>query len=217
MGVGNKFAHRRSRFLYLHVSQEAYYASLQLFLTVHALYLLVVDMAIAVANVEQKLDNLLRELGVLPWVRSLTYRVPKAAVITVGTKCDLVKGTPSQSSSDRLELAAAALQTEICRRSSTWAKHVSERKENGVHSSNKPPPEICLEKGMSLVSFEGSTGLPPVGDGKGWPCDVNEPGLLGRILRDPSKTKRAVSMLLPLGWQRAMECLEEHATLCRRA
>ncbi|CAN0072339.1 unnamed protein product, partial [Pylaiella littoralis] len=198
--------------------QEAYYASLQLFLTPRALYVIVVDMASAVNTVEENARNLVGELGVLRWVRALTYRVPKAAVILVGTKCDLVKDTPSQCSVDRLKGAAATVESKIRSSTSTWAAQAAQsaaRKPAGSRSLDKSRSEILLEKGMSLVSFAQSTGLPRANGGKGWPCDLNEPGLLLRILRDSSETKRAVSMRLPLIWQRAIACLEECATRLR--
>ncbi|CAM9777040.1 unnamed protein product, partial [Pylaiella littoralis] len=193
--------------------QEAYYASLQLFLTPRALYLIVVDMANAVSTVDENARNPLGELGVLRWVRALTYRVPKAAVIVVGTKCDLVTDTPSQCSVDRLKGAAATVESKIRSSTSTWAAQAAAR--NAVWSLGKSSPEILLEKGMSLVSLAQSAGLQRADDGKGWQCDLNEPGLLLRILRDSSGTKRAVSMRLPLIWQRAIACLEECATRLR--
>ncbi|CAM9295389.1 unnamed protein product [Ectocarpus fasciculatus] len=178
--------------------QEAYYASLQLFLTPNALYLLVVDMASAVENVAENAQNPLGELGVLRWVRSLTYRVPKAAVVLVGTKCDLVTDLPPLSSLNRLEAAAATVQAKISCCISSWAKQNSS-------------PQIRLEDGMRLVRFDESTGSPQVDSDKGWPCDVNGPGLLGRTLRDSSGNKRAVSMKLPLSWHHALDFLDECA------
>ncbi|CAN0053544.1 unnamed protein product [Pylaiella littoralis] len=198
--------------------QEAYYASLQLFLTPRALYVIVVDMANAVNVVEENARNPLGELGVLRWVRALTYRVPKAAVILVGTKCDLVEDMPSQCSVDRLKVAAATIESKLRSSTSTWATQAAQaaaRKAAGSRSLDKSRSEILLEKGMSLVSLAQSAGLPRADDGKGWPCDLNEPGLLPRILRDSSETKRAVSMRLPLIWQRAIACLDECATRLR--
>ncbi|CAN0353599.1 unnamed protein product [Pylaiella littoralis] len=192
--------------------QEAYYASLQLFLTPRALYVIVVDMANAVNTVEENARNPLGEIGVLRWVRSLTYRVPKAAVILVGTKCDLVKDTLSQCSVDRLEGAAATVESKIRSATNTWAAKAAARKAAGSWSLDKSSCEILLEKGMSLVSLAEPASLPQADDDKGWPCDFNQPGLLSRILRDSSETKRAVSMRLPLIWQRALACLEECAT-----
>lgn len=162
-------------------TQEAYYASLQLFLTPNVLYLLVVDMASAVDNVAENAQNPLGELGVLRWVRSLTYRVPRAAVVLVGTKCDLVTDFPPLSPLKRLEAAAATVETKISCYISSWAKQNSS-------------PQIRLEDGMRLVRFDESTGSPQVDNGKGWPCDVK----LGRILHDSSGNKRVVSMRLPL-------------------
>ncbi|CAM9736506.1 unnamed protein product, partial [Hapterophycus canaliculatus] len=184
--------------------QEAYYASLQLFLTPNALYLLVVDMASAVDNVAEDAQNPLGELGVLRWVRSLTYRVPNAAVVLVGTKCDLVTDLPHLSSLERLEAAAATLQTKITGCLSSWAARSSSR-------------QIHLEEGVRLVHFDKSTGSPLVDTGKGWSCDVNEPGLLGRISRDSSGNKRAVSMRLPSSWEHALDFLDKRARRPRQS
>ncbi|CAN0006892.1 unnamed protein product, partial [Scytosiphon promiscuus] len=178
--------------------QEAYYGSLQLFLTIGAVYLLLVDMASAVENVVENAQNPLGEVGVLRWVRALIHRVPKAAVVLVGTKCDLVTDLPDLSSLERLEDAAEMLETKISSRITSWA-------------DRKPPPEIRVEKGVRLVQFPQSTGSSGVDHGTGWPCDFNEPGLLGRILRDPSGHKRAVSMRLPSSWRDALEFLDECA------
>ncbi|CAM9968342.1 unnamed protein product [Scytosiphon promiscuus] len=203
--------------------QEAYHASLQLFLTQYALYLLVVDMERAVENVEKNAQDPLGELGVLQWVRSLAYRVPKAAVVLVGTKCDRVETTLSHSSSVRLEAAAAAIEPKIRNWITSWSTQAAARA-HGVAASyvtwmrpeDTPPPEICLEPGMSLVSLAKSSCRPQVDGGSGWSCDVNEPGLLGRILRDPGGIKRAVSMRLPRSWQRALDFLDNYAEGCRR-
>lgn len=157
-----------------------------------------VDVASAVDNVAENAQNPLGELGVLRWVRSLTYRVPKAAVVLVGTKCDLVTDLPPHSTLNQLEAAAATVENEISSCISSWA-------------NNNSLPQIRVEDGMSLVRFDESTGSPKVDGGKGWSCDVNEPGLLGRILRDSSGAKRAVSMKLPLSWHRALDFLDECA------
>lgn len=196
-------------------TQESYYASLQLFLTPNAVYVLVVDIAKAVYNVEANAQNPLGELGVLRWVRSLTYRVPKAAVVLVGTKCDLVKDVASLSSADRLGAAAATVETSVRSSIKTWSARAAATKSARSRSSNKPLSKIRVEKGMSLVSFAEQVPPPQVDDGKGWSCDVNEPGLLARLLCDSNETKRAVSMRLPLPWQRALECLDECATRLR--
>ncbi|CAN0216634.1 unnamed protein product, partial [Scytosiphon promiscuus] len=176
--------------------QEAYYGSLQLFLTIGALYLLLVDMASAVENVVENAQNPLGEVGVLRWVRALIHRVPKAAVVLVGSKCDLVTDLPDVSSLERLEDAAEMLETKISSRISSWTRQNSSA-------------EICIEKGMRLVHFDQSAGSSGVDHGTGWPCDFNKPGLLGRILRDPSGHRRAVSMRLPSSWRDALEFLDE--------
>ncbi|CAM9581614.1 unnamed protein product [Scytosiphon promiscuus] len=193
--------------------QEAYYASLQLFLTTYALYVLVVDMASAVEHVVEDDQDPLAELGVLRWLRSLAYRVPKAAVVLVGTKCDLVKSTASQSSLSRLEEAATTVEAKIRDRIRSWSQSASSAPRR--HTAGKPWPEMCLEPGMRLVSLGEPSPLPQLDGDAGWSCDVNEPGLLGRILKDPSGVQRAVSMRLPFSWQRALEFLDNHAERCR--
>lgn len=151
-------------------------------------------MATAVDSITENAQNPLGELGVLRWVRALTYRVPKAAVVLVGTKCDLVTDVPPLSPLNRLEAAAATVETKISSCISSWAKQNS--------------PQIRLEKGMRLVRFDESTGSPQKDNGESWPCDVNKPGLLGRILHDSSGNKRAVSMRLPLTWHHALHFLD---------
>ncbi|CAN0471433.1 unnamed protein product, partial [Discosporangium mesarthrocarpum] len=72
--------------------QVAYYGLLQLFLTAQALFLLVWDVSKLNPSVEedqvQRDIRRLEELGVRPWLRSLSFRLPGADVILVGTKCD---------------------------------------------------------------------------------------------------------------------------------
>ncbi|CAN0414641.1 unnamed protein product, partial [Scytosiphon promiscuus] len=91
-------------------------------------------------------------VGVLQWVRALIHRVPKAAVILVGTKCDLVTDLPDLSSLERLEDAAKVLETKISSRISSWTRQNSSA-------------EICIEKGMRLVHFDQSAGSSGVDHG----------------------------------------------------
>lgn len=208
--------HLWSRPLYPSGTQAIFDSTLQLFLNPRALYIIVVDMVKAVHNVEGNAWNPLEGLGVLEWVRHLAYSVPKAPVVLVGTKCDLVKDTPSQSSVDRLGEAAATVEMNIRSAISSRAANAAARKSVGSLSSSKQFPQIRLEEGMSLVSLVEPVGLPGVDDGNGWPYDLNKPGLLTRIFRDSSNTKRKVSMRMPLPWQRASEFLFEYATNLRQ-
>ncbi|CAN0503710.1 unnamed protein product, partial [Discosporangium mesarthrocarpum] len=77
--------------------QVAYYGLLQLFLTAQALFLLVWDVSKLKQRVPedqvQKDIGQLEELGVRPWLRCLSFRLPGADVILVGSKCD-VNGGP---------------------------------------------------------------------------------------------------------------------------
>lgn len=177
----------------------------------------------AVDNSAQNVDNPLGELGLLRWVRSLAFRVPKAAVVLVGTKCDLVPERSSQAPLDRIEDAAETIENKIQREVDHWVEKAAaaknaKRARTLVAASeymDSSPSGICVEEGMSLVSFSDFTGFPRVDGAEGWSCDVNAPGLLGRIIKDSRGEFRAVSMRLPLSWHRALEFLDKCAEAWR--
>lgn len=99
--------------LYRPSVQVAYTGLLQLFLTPQVIHLLVVDMPSVVGNIENGTSNPLEDLGALRWVRSLSFRVPGAAVILVGTMCDRVKDTDGETTEARLSRAAGMVEDNI--------------------------------------------------------------------------------------------------------
>ncbi|CAM9894635.1 unnamed protein product [Ectocarpus sp. 12 AP-2014] len=93
--------------------QVAHTGLLQLFLTPQVIHLLVVDMPSVVGNIENGTSNPLQNLGALRWVRSLSFRVPVAAVILVGSMCDRVKDTDGETTEARLSRAAGMVEDNI--------------------------------------------------------------------------------------------------------
>lgn len=151
----------------------------------------------------KRTENPLEDLGALRWIRALSYRVPGANVILVGTKCDLVDDSPEKTAEARLTGAAGEVEQEIREWIHKWT----------TQSSQNQSPSICLEEGASLVSCVLSRGSK---DG-GWPCDVSQRSLLHRIKNDDVRCKRrGVDMLLPLSWQYALDLLDDIARDTRR-
>ncbi|CAN0506055.1 unnamed protein product, partial [Discosporangium mesarthrocarpum] len=79
------------------------------------------------------------ELGVRPWLRSLSFRLPGADVILVGTKCD-VNGGPPPDAAQRMEGACREWLDQWCHPTST---------------SRSGSPGVCIEDGVSLISCGG--------------------------------------------------------------
>ncbi|CAM9384894.1 unnamed protein product, partial [Sphacelaria rigidula] len=173
--------------------QVVYYGLLQLFLTPRAVYLLVWD-----AERASMIDGLnLEDLGIAPWLRNLTFRVPDANLILVGNKWD------------RVERAEDRVAGKVEDRSRKWLT-------NWIESARgHQPHRLSLEDGVSLVSCV------PLGSGErlsgatGWPCDRSEPGLLHRITHSPDGHTRALKMCLPQSYVLALQVLEEVASSSR--
>ncbi|CAM9667225.1 unnamed protein product [Ectocarpus sp. 8 AP-2014] len=177
--------------------QVVYYGLLQLFLTPHAVYLLVWDAAKA-----SEMDGLnLEDLAIAPWLRYLTFRVPDANVILVGNKWD------------RVVRARRTVADDVERESRRWLKSWMEK------AHGHQPHGLSLEDGVSLVSCAQSglgVSAPSFGGGTGWPCDKSRPGLFHRMIHDPVDDKRTVTMHLPPSYRLALEMLEELASSSRR-
>ncbi|CAM9963869.1 unnamed protein product [Ectocarpus sp. 12 AP-2014] len=177
--------------------QVVYYGLLQLFLTPRAVYLLVWDAAKA-----SEMDGLnLEDLAIAPWLRYLTFRVPDANVILVGSKWDGV------------EMARRTVADDAERESRGWLKSWMEK------AHGHQPHGLSLEDGVSLVTCAQSglaVSAPAFGGGTGWPCDKSRPGLFHRMIYNPVDDKRAVTMHLPLSYRFALEMLEELASSSRR-
>ncbi|CAB1102707.1 unnamed protein product [Ectocarpus sp. CCAP 1310/34] len=177
--------------------QVVYYGLLQLFLTPRAVYMLVWDAAKA-----SEMEGLnLEDLGIAPWLRYLTFRVPDASVILVGNKCDHVVRT-------RRTVVAADVEHE----SRQWLESLIEI------ARGHQPRGISLEDGVSLVSCAASgVGVvaPSFGAGSGWPFDKNTPGLYRRIAYNSASRTRAVTMHLPESYRLALKMLEELASCSR--
>ncbi|CAM9558113.1 unnamed protein product, partial [Hapterophycus canaliculatus] len=178
--------------------QVVYYGLLQLFLTPRAVYLLVLDAEDA-SKMEWGAENAsnLESLAIAPWLRHLTFRVPSANVVLVGNKSDLV--------ANKDEVAS-----EVQRQSQEWLASWKES------VPGHEPRGVSLEGGVSLVSCapSGCFALPSR-RGRGWHCDKNKPGLLGRITHDVNGDARALTMRLPSSYHLALELLEKLAS-CRR-
>ncbi|CAM9992582.1 unnamed protein product [Scytosiphon promiscuus] len=173
--------------------QAAYYGLLQLFLTPRAVYLLVWD-----AEKASQMDELnLEDLGIAPWLRQMTFRVPGANLVLVGNKWD------------RVTEANHHVAVGVERQSHQWLTAWVE----SAHGHQ--PPQLTLEAGVSRVSCapSGRDGwAPSFGARKAWPCDKNPPGergLLRRIIFNPDDDTRAVTMRLPPGYVLALNWLEE--------
>lgn len=154
-------------------------------------------MTSVVSNIENNTPNPLEDLGALTWVRSLSYRVPGAAVILVGTKCDLVEDLHGEPAGARMTWAAAKVERHI----RSWVlKWTTQR------SESHQPLSVTVEKGISLVNC----GLSRDQTNEGWPCDVSQPSLLHRIAFSDGKARKAEAEL-PLSWDYALNLLDEVA------
>ncbi|CAM9927172.1 unnamed protein product [Laminaria digitata] len=183
--------------------QVAYYGLLQLFLTRHAVYLLVWD-----AEQASKTDDLdLEDLVIAPWLRYMTFRVPDANVVLVGNKWDRVERAKHTVASDVETRSRECL--------AAWIKIKKAR--------GHQPHALTLEAGVSLVSCAPRVRVKAslVGGKTSWPCDKSKPGLLHRITHNPptganpAGDTRAVTMSLPPSYRLALEMLEELES-CRR-
>lgn len=179
----------------------AYTGLLQLFLTPQALHLLVVDMPRVVSNIENNVTDPLEDLGALRWVRSLSYRVPGAAVILVGTKCDLVEDLQGETAEARMTAAAAEMEQKI----RSWVIKWTTLRRPSHRSLG-----IAIEEGVSLVNC----GLSCEPSDQGWPCDVGEPSLLRRITHNGGVARRA-DPELPVSWGYALSLVDEVAQRMR--
>eukprot|EP00752_Nemacystus_decipiens_P008486 g7583.t1 len=176
--------------------QVVYYGLLQLFLTRRAVYLLVWDAEDANEMVwEAENASNLESLAIAPWLRHLTFRVPDANVVLVGNKWDLVRSRHNVAS-------------EVERQSREWLASWTEK------AHGRQPHGLLLEDGVSLVSC--APPAPAFGGGRGWPCDMNKPGLFRRITHDADGNKRALTMHLPPSYLLALEELEKLASCSRR-
>ncbi|CAM9529127.1 unnamed protein product [Ectocarpus sp. 6 AP-2014] len=181
--------------------QVAYTGLLQLFLTPQVIHLLVVDMPSVVGNIENGTSNPLEDLGALRWVRSLSFRVPGAAVILVGTMCDRVQDTDGETTEARLSRAAGMVEDNI----RSWIHKWTTQRLHNHHAQS-----IAFENGVSLVNC----GLSCDELDGGWPCDVSQPSLLHRITFKDGKA-RGVDADLPLSWGCALSLLDETARRVR--
>ncbi|CAM9802047.1 unnamed protein product, partial [Sphacelaria rigidula] len=145
----------------------AYYGLLQLFLTPRSLYLLVWDAEKACQMNELDLED----LGIAPWLRYLTFRVPDADVVLVGNKWD------------RVEKAKRGVVLDVEHESreilGSWR----------ARADGYRPGRLTLEEGVSCVSCAWSVPgvLASIGLRTGWPCDKSMPGLFHRIVHMPSQ------------------------------
>ncbi|CAN0500990.1 unnamed protein product, partial [Discosporangium mesarthrocarpum] len=123
---------------------------------------------------------------VRPWLRSLSFRLPGADVILVGTKCDVNEGPPPNAA-QRIEGA--------CRKWLDQWYHPTSTKRSGS--------PLCIEDGVSLISCGGDS----EGKESQWPCDWpqdsgggDSSSLLHRVVHKNDGTLRSVRMVLPLSW-----------------
>lgn len=148
----------------------------------------------------------LETLGVCPWLRFLSWRLPECHVILVGSKCDLLPPGMANDTAQRIEKACQ-----------TWLAAWGE--------SSKT---IRLEPGVSMTSCAIPTGLAStmmdVVDSmdvlqlwrkRPWPCDWEMPdwdtgrGLLKRLTHDEGgETSRGAEMAIPHAWFIALAMLE---------
>lgn len=159
---------------------------------------MVMDMQGAVSSTESHSESSLEDLGILRWMRSLSYRVPGASAILVGSHCDCVGNSPDQTALERLYAAASDVESQ----SQKWVHKWTTQRQHSQF------PIINLEEGVSLVDCRSTRGEIK----ESWPCDVNSPSLLHRITHtDDGCTPRGVDMLLPLSWKHALDLLDKIA------
>lgn len=218
---------------------------LQKFLTERAVYLVVCDMSKFDPSGETATDEeLLRqdiekleEMGVCPWLRYLSWRVPGCDVILVGTKCDLLASNAVKAVASRIDRA--------CRQ---WLK-VWETTGRTVNIEPGVSLTSCMER-RSRVTSNPTRSEDPVGhatqskgcygflrrfgayarreddedttsprepeEDEGWPCDwgmdrngASTKSLLYRIThKSDSDQFRGTTMSIPRGWYVALTLLE---------
>jgi len=193
--------------------QVAYYGLLQLFLTRRAVYLLVWDVSqegCDEAGATCTVDDL-QTLGILPWLRALSFRLPDGDVILVGNKCDL-------RSSARGSAAHAASRVESA--CSVWLARVRSSRGRAVEIEKGTSLTSCARPGWWAYLKSGAwRGLAWItGYNMGWPCDWSAgamggkppPSLVDRIVRAGDDGRlRAEEMVLPKSWDLALSFLRD--------